>query len=80
MVLKLDCEGCEYELILDTPDMILEKFESIFIEYHMGYDKLKEKLESCKFVVKTTKPTLVLTPHLKPPVRFHGYIHAYKKI
>ncbi|MDR2830261.1 MAG: FkbM family methyltransferase [Methanobrevibacter sp.] len=32
-ILKLDCEGCEYDIILNTD---LSKFNLIFFEYHAG--------------------------------------------
>ena len=51
-ILKIDCEGCEYDSILHTPDIALQRFSHIQIEYHLGYRDLKEKLEKCGF--KTT--------------------------
>lgn len=50
-VLKLNCEGCEYETILNTPENILKKFSYIFLEYHHGRKNLKEKLERSGFHV-----------------------------
>ena len=44
-ILKIDCEGCEYDSILHTPDIALQRFSHIQIEYHLGYRDLKEKLE-----------------------------------
>ncbi len=55
-ILKMDCEGCEYDSILETANEILQKFSHIQIEYHYGYKNLKEKLESAGFSVKVTKP------------------------
>ena len=49
LVLKMDCEGCEYESILNTSDIILKKFESIVIEFHSGYKNLKNKLQNAGF-------------------------------
>ncbi|MHB1600843.1 MAG: FkbM family methyltransferase [bacterium] len=51
-VLKMNCEGCEYETILNTPDSVLKEFEQIVIEYHYGYINIKNKLESIGFKVK----------------------------
>ncbi|MGC8567465.1 MAG: FkbM family methyltransferase [Caldisphaera sp.] len=32
-VLKMDCEGCEYDIVLHEPET-LERFEEISLEYH----------------------------------------------
>lgn len=55
VVLKMDCEGCEYDLLIEDND-ILKKFMVVQIEYHYGYGKLVEKLKSCGFEVKYTEP------------------------
>lgn len=56
ILLKMDCEGCEYSL-LSEDNNTLRKFKRIQIEYHYGYTKLVAKLEECGFNVKWTKPT-----------------------
>jgi hypothetical protein len=56
-ILKVDCEGCEYDLILSTSCNDLQKFTHIQIEYHFGYQNLKTKLEECGFEVRRTRPT-----------------------
>jgi FkbM family methyltransferase len=56
-ILKMDCEGCEYESILTASNMIFERFNNIIIEYHHGYKNLKNKLEECGFKVSIKKPT-----------------------
>jgi FkbM family methyltransferase len=53
-VLKMDCEGCEYEVILSTSETVLQKFSYIQIEYHRGYNDLKKKLEKARFKVSRT--------------------------
>jgi FkbM family methyltransferase len=55
--LKIDCEGCEYEIILSAREIILKRFSDIHIEYHYGYRDLKEKLEECGFSVSVTGPS-----------------------
>ena len=70
-ILKMDCEGCEYDSILNTDDEILKKFSTIIIEYHYGYQNLIEKLENCGFHVKKTPPMYYSHYYI-------GYIFATK--
>ncbi len=55
-VLKIDCEGCEYNLLLKTDSKILRRFSKMQIEYHYGYKNLVGRLEELGFKVKVTKP------------------------
>jgi FkbM family methyltransferase len=55
-VLKMDCEGCEYDSIISSDQYTLQKFDHIQIEYHHGYRNLKEKLERSGFKVSITRP------------------------
>lgn len=75
-ILKMDCEGCEYETILSSADNILQKFSHIQIEYHYGYKNLKERLEDSGFNVSVTKPMIDLSYN---PRRIIGYIYAVRK-
>ena len=59
-VLKVDCEGCEYDFILSAPCDELRKFSHIQIEYHFGYQNLKTKLEQCGFEVTCTRPSFFI--------------------
>ena len=56
-VLKLDCETCEYDVILHSPKKILQKFTHIMLEYHKGYEEIKKRLEECNFNVKIQEST-----------------------
>ena len=55
-VLKIDCEGCEYDIIENISFETISYFSNIQIEYHLGYKKLKNKLESFGYTVKVSKP------------------------
>lgn len=50
-VLKMDCEGCEYN-ILNEDISVLAKFPQMQIEFHNGYKKLVKKLKTVGFQVK----------------------------
>ncbi len=73
-LLKMDCEGCEYNL-LNEGNETLRRFERMQIEYHYGYEKLKNKFEEAGFKVKCTEPVLGAdnkNMHM-------GYIYARRK-
>ncbi len=61
-ILKIDCEGCEYDFILNASGNDLSRFSHIQIEYHFGYQNLKTKLEACGFEVICTRPSFFLPP------------------
>jgi FkbM family methyltransferase len=44
-VLKLDCEGCEYDVLLNCEDDIFDYFPEIILEYHNGAAKLVSRLK-----------------------------------
>ena len=74
-VLKMDCEGCEYNIV-NEQDETLRKFKRIQIEYHYGYEKLKSKLEEAGFTVRYTKPTKSYNKAGTNPNKLLGYIYA----
>jgi FkbM family methyltransferase len=55
-ILKIDCEGCEYDIIENVSIENISHFSSIQIEYHFGYQGLKRKLEQFGYTVIVTKP------------------------
>ena len=76
-ILKMDCEGCEYETILSSPSDVLRKFKYMQIEYHFGYKNLKEKLEKTGFNVHITKSE---TYYKDGKIQFfRGHINAVRK-
>ena len=72
-LLKMDCEGCEYNL-LDEDNDTLRRFKRIQIEYHYGYERLKNKFEEAGFKLRYTEPVLGANNE-----NMHmGYIYAEK--
>jgi len=86
LVLKMDCEGYEYDIILSATAELLRQFSYIQVEYHYGYKNLKEKLEKCGFNVSFSRPRAVyiyqsqkqhmLTKYAKGNWVYVGYIYA----
>jgi FkbM family methyltransferase len=84
--LKMDCGGCEYDVILSSPDDVLKSFSNILIEYHYGHKEIKEKLEKSNFDIslinisgKQGGPTAVPNPSNLGRWYHMGYIHAKRK-
>jgi FkbM family methyltransferase len=79
-VLKMDCEGCEYDTILSSSADTLRFFSHIQVEYHRGYKNLKEKLEKCGFHVSVTRPLLEKSsPSEGQKMVYTGYLYAIKE-
>lgn len=76
LVLKMDCEGCEYDAILYSSAITLRKFSYIQIEYHFGYKNLKEKLEKCGFTVSVMTPPTIMILDLNLAFYYIGNIFA----
>lgn len=52
-ILKIDCEGAEYEIINKIDDKTLGNVKYIIIEYHLGkLEMLKNKLLKAKFILE----------------------------
>ena len=58
-IMKIDCEGGEYDIILNASNVTLRKFKQIMIEYHDGYKNLEKKLRSAGFDVRDTRPLTI---------------------
>ena len=64
-ILKLDVEGYEYEILLNTPKEVLRNFSDMVIEYHYGHEKITNHLEAAGFSFRFTGPFDVRMSHLK---------------
>ncbi|MFP3234507.1 MAG: hypothetical protein RXR08_12880 [Sulfolobaceae archaeon] len=50
-VLKVDCEGCEYDFFGATPPRLISRYHTIIIEYHNGVQHLADLLRASRFNV-----------------------------
>ena len=77
--MKIDCEGCEYGVLLKANDLDLRKFEQIKIEYNYGYLNLKEKLEDAGFKVSKTSPRYSYDSEAENRKMLMRFIYAQRK-
>ena len=49
LLLKMDCEGCEYDIILNSSCELLRKFRAISLEFHNGSKTIIDYLNDCGF-------------------------------
>ena len=75
-VLKIDCEGCEYAVLLETQNSNLRRFKQILIEYHYGYLNIKRKLNNSGFKVTNTVPKYVTDFEAENKEMIMGFICA----
>lgn len=78
-VFKMDCEGCEYNLLNEDKE-VFNHLEMIQIEYHYGYENLVKKLKDIGFDVKYTEPRKSYNPDAENHNMEVGYIYAKKVI
>ncbi len=80
VTLKMDCEGCEYFAILNSPISMFQKIDEIEMEYHYGYEKLVDKLTSSGFEVEYTNPSKGYNKMASNPRLMIGMIYAKRKL
>jgi hypothetical protein len=71
LILKMDCEGCEYKQITDSNIELLKRFDEIMLEYHNGYVTLVEVLQKAGFKTWNSEPK-------KADNMSIGYVYAYR--
>ena len=74
--LKVDCEGCEYDLILNASDEALKAFDWVIIEYHYGYRNLARRLKRTEFKVKYSLPKYSHNIEAEDSNMYVGFIFA----
>ena len=76
-VLKMDCEGCEYESI--PYSRRIGEVKEVLIEYHEGYEVIVRKLLEAGFrMVRFSRPGERGKLHSRPVDLRQGYIYAVK--
>lgn len=76
--LKMDCEGHEYEIFKEASPEVLAAFDGMAIEYHHGYQEIEQKLVSCGFEVRHTRPKFTVDETTKE-LQCMGFVYARRK-
>ena len=77
-IIKMDCEGGEYEIIRNTSSEILRRFSLLHIEYHYGYRDIVERLKAEGFEVRYSEPRIMIVGNFTG-TKYAGEIVAYRK-
>lgn len=79
IILKMDCEGCEYESILNSSNETLRRFSQIQIEYHKGPQKLVKRLIHAGFDIKIEGLYHVKKKKIENSDLYIGYLYASQR-
>lgn len=74
--LKLDCEGAEYDILLNTPKNVFMKIEQIALEYH-DFDKQNKPEVIVNYLKKMGFKVRMIPHHIEEDI---GYIYAKSQI
>jgi len=78
--LKVDCEGCEYNFILNASNEALHAFDQIIMEYHYGYRNLVKGLRQAGFKVKYSLPKYSNNTEAEDSNMYVGLIYAENRV
>ena len=79
-VMKIDCEGCEYDVISPSNIDSLRRFSHIMGEYHYGFDSLKIALEKAGFVILFSSPEPFYFAMNTPKEGWTGLFRASRRL
>lgn len=74
-LLKIDCEGCEFDILLNADEAILQRIGHISLEYHDGFTQFSH-IDLVKYL-KYNGFQVEITPN--PVHGYLGFIHAHRK-
>ena len=79
-VLKIDCEGCEYDAVFGTDgNQIVNAFDEIILEYHYGAEKIKSILDELCYITEVTPEKKYYNKSSIPHIMHIGMIHAKRR-
>ena len=86
LILKLDCEGSEFQILLSTPDEIVQKFHVVFIEIHGNTNEnpayhdvnvVRNRLTSLGFKQASLVPIMWFNEHGQPQHEIGVYVEKW---
>ena len=78
-VLKVDCEGCEYDFFDGADLNDLQKFQRIMVETHYGSKSIIKKLQKAGFEVTFSKGMIGYNTNSKPHIMSTRIVFAERK-
>jgi len=79
-VLKINCEGCEQELLLDSDKLTLRSFVQIGLEYHGDYSRISKRLDSAGFKVRLIERNYANSKNSNGGRAEYGLVHARRAL
>ncbi len=77
-VMKIDCEGCEYEVFKYASPDAISKFTHIIGEYHYGPSPLKQVFTSLGYRFEATRPLPFYDPNRIPSYFATGVFRTWR--
>ena len=79
LVLKLDCEGCEYDVLLGSSDNVIKKFDYILLEFHNGFQNISDRLKNLGFKVTILNSKYTPKKQVDAPTKTDTIIRYWKR-
>lgn len=76
VALKIDCEGCEYELLQQLSDRALDPVGDVVLEFHYGFKGIKAGLEKRGYYTRTSPSHFGWNSQSSSPAMLYGYLYA----
>ncbi len=76
-VIKMDCEGCEYDALASSKK--IGDVGQIQVEYHYGPERVLEALKRSGFKVRASAPRETYRPQSSNPHTLVGYAYGWRK-
>lgn len=79
-ILKVNCEGCEYELLLGSDEKTISCFEQVAIEYHGDPKAIAKKVKRAGFHVRILPKGFGASPNAPNSKSEYGFIYARRSV